>query len=200
MAKFLLIPHFEMHRMMLDQFEDVIHSEFNDTPITTDIMNVRFKGTLHALLPRDGYNAIEIDIPNFNILNKNEKDRLLNVLILINGQSGVRAPILIKLYEELCIYNAEILTKRIISENIFDGYHSIEESHFINYSTSKLTNLGNLLERTQVANNISNLFQKLSNFDYMYAIVSDEYSKIISTSNDEIYYEGAFYASLGEDD
>lgn len=200
MAKFLLIPHFEMHRVMLDQFEDTIHNEFNDTPIATDIMHVRFKGTLHALLPRDGYNAIEIDIPNFNILNKNEKDRLLTVLLAINGQSGVRAPILIKLYESLCVYNAEVLTKRIISENIFDGYRSIEESHFINYSASLLTNLGNPLERTQVANNISNLFQKLSNFDYMYAIVSDEYSKIISTSNDEIYYEGAFYASLGEDD
>lgn len=117
MAKFLLIPHFEMHRAMLDQFEDTIHDEFDDIPIVTNKMRVKFKGTLHALLPRDEYNAIEIDIPEFNILNKDEKDRLLNVLLLINGQSGARAPILIKLYEELCVYNAEILTKRIVSRN-----------------------------------------------------------------------------------
>jgi len=204
MAKFLLIPHFEMRYEMFDKFEEIIHKEFYDgfynTPIETDIMHVKFKGTLHALLPRDGYYAIEIDIPKFNDLNKNEMDKLLNVLVLIYGYSGSRAPILIKLYEALCVHNAEVFTKRRTSKNMFDEYFSDEESHFINYSVSTVTDLGNPMERTQIANNISNLFQKLSNFDYMYAIINDEYSQIILTSIDEIYYEGDFYASLGEDD
>jgi hypothetical protein len=204
MANFLLIPHFEMHRVMLDQFEHIIHSEFYDgfydTPIETNKMHVKFKGTLHALLPRDGYWAIEINIPNFYGSNKNERDKLLNALLLINNQSGVRAPILIKLYENSCSDNAEILTKRTISKNIFDGYFSNEECHLINYTVENVTALGNPMERTQIANNISALFQKLSNLDYMYAIISDEYSQIILTSTDEIYYEGHFYASLESED
>lgn len=204
MAKFLLVPHFEMHFVMFDQFEHIIHSEFYDgfydTPIETNKMRVKFKGTLHALLPRDGYWAIEINIPNFNGSNKNERDKLLNALLLINNQSGVRAPILIKLYEDSCSDNAEIFTKRRISKNIFDEYFSTEECHFIKYSVENVTALGNPMERTQIANNISNLFQKLSNLDYMYAIISDEYSQIILTSIDEVYYEGDFYASLESED
>ena len=200
MAKFLLIPHFEMHRAMLDQFEDTIHNEFYDTPIATNITHVKFKGTLNALLPRDGYNAIEIDIPNFNILNKSEKDKLLTVLLAINSQSGVRAPILIKLYEDSCSDNAEILTKRTISKNIFDGYFSNEECHLINYTVESVTALGNPMERTQIANNISALFQKLSNLDYMYAIIGDEYSQIRLTSSNEVYSEGDLYASLESED
>ena len=204
MAKFLLIPHFEMHRVMLDQFEYIIHSEFYDgfydAPIETNKMRVKFKGTLHSLLPRDEYNAIEINIPKFNAFNKNEMDKLLNVLLLINNQSGIRAPILIKLYEDSCSDNAEILTKRTISKNIFDGYFSTEECHFIKYSVENVTALGNPMERTKIANNISNLFQKLSNLDYMYAIISDEYSQIRLTSSNEVYYEGDFYASLESED
>ena len=204
MAKFLLIPHFEMHFVMFDQFEHIIHSEFYDgfydTPIETNKMRVKFKGTLHALLPRDGYWAIEINIPNFNGSNKNERDKLLNALLLINNQSGVRAPILIKLYEDSCSDNAEILTKRTISKNIFDGYFSNEECHLINYTVESVTALGNPMERTQIANNISALFQKLSNLDYMYAIIGDEYSQIRLTSSNEVYYEGDLYASLESED
>ena len=209
MAKFLLIPHFEMHRVMLDQFEYIIHSEFYDgfydAPIETNKMRVKFKGTLHSLLPRDEYNAIEINIPKFNAFNKNEMDKLLNVLILTNSQSGARAPILIKLYEDSLyedsfVDNAKIFTKRRISKNIFDEYFSTEECHFIKYSVENVTALGNPMERTEIANNISTLFQKLSNLDYMYAIISDEYSQIRLTSSNEVYYEGDFYASLEEDD
>lgn len=83
---------------------------------------------------------------------------------------------------------------------MFDDYCSVEESHPINYSAALTTTLGNPMERTQIANNISKLFQKLSNFDYTYAIIADEYSQIILTSNDEIYYEGDLYASLKSED
>ena len=200
MAKFLLIPHFEMHNCILDRIEGMLHKAFDDMSIETNKTRVKFRGPLHALLPRDGYYAIEVIIPNFKRFNVDQNKKMSEVLVSICGESSGRAVLLIRIDNGPYYNNAEILTKQNLITVCSDGYTAEEKCHIIKYSVINTTSLGNPMGRTQIANNISNLFQKLSNLDYIYGIIYDEYSQIILTSNDEVYYEGDLYASLESED